>query len=62
MYSYLKHKNYFMIISIIIFSLIFTLISFGQIFTRWDLLEHISMSDRFISGGKIGRASCRERV
>ena len=40
-------------LSIIGFSFIFLLISFGQIFTRWDLLQQIAMSDRFLNGGKL---------
>ena len=27
--------------------------SFGQVFTRWDLLQQIAMADRFILGGKL---------
>jgi len=39
-----------MAITIIGFSFLFLLISFGQIFTRWDLIQQITMSDIFLNG------------
>src|ERR1041385_2531249 len=37
--------------------------SYGRvIFSRWDHLQRDSQADRDIINGKIGRASCRERV
>ena len=46
----LQAKKPIIAMSILVFSSIFLLISFGQIFTRWDLLQQIAMADRYLNG------------
>ena len=46
----LQDKKLIIVLTILGFSIIFLLISFGQIFTRWDLLQQIAMADRYLNG------------
>jgi len=49
----LQDKKLIIALTILGFSIIFLLISFGQIFTRWDLLQQIAMADRYLNGSNL---------